>query len=115
MPRGLRDISLRPTEELWLIKMQKKKKKTLNISTGPAYVVEHDNLQFHKVCARGLTDEYKCMCLDLDVCSCHLVLYEKGNNFLQDETSPSTKINWKNMQCTNHLPPPALEKSTCNH
>jgi hypothetical protein len=31
--------------------------KQLNISTGSAYSVEHDNLQFHKVCARWVPKE----------------------------------------------------------
>jgi transposase len=48
--------------------------KQLNISIGSAYSVVHDNLQFHKVCARWvpkeLTDEHKCMCLE--ICSRHL-------------------------------------------
>jgi hypothetical protein len=85
--------------------------KQLNISIGSAYSVEHDNLRFHKVCARWaskeLTDEHKHM--RLDICSHHLVRYlEEGDNFLQriitgDETrvhhyQPETKrkiMQWK--------------------
>jgi hypothetical protein len=60
--------------------------KQLNINIGSAYSVVHDNLQFHKVCARWilkeLTDEHKRMCLDS--CSHHLACYrEEGDNFLQ--------------------------------
>jgi hypothetical protein len=83
----------------------------LNISIGSAYSVVHDNLQFHKVCARwvpkALMDEHKRM--RLDVCSHHLAHYhEEGDNFLQriitgDETwvhhyQPETKqksMQWK--------------------
>jgi hypothetical protein len=49
--------------------------KQLNISIGSAYSVVHDNLQFHKVCARWvpkeLRDEHEHM--RLDICSHHLV------------------------------------------
>jgi hypothetical protein len=78
--------------------------KQQNISIGSACFVVHDNLQFHKVCARWvpkeLTDEHKHM--RLDICSHHLSHYrEEGDNFLQrivtgDETwahhcQPETK------------------------
>jgi hypothetical protein len=43
--------------------------KQLNISIGSAYSVTHDNLQFHKVCARWvpkeLTDKHKHIRLDI--------------------------------------------------
>jgi hypothetical protein len=82
--------------------------KQLNIRIGFAYSVVHNNLQFHKMCARWvpreLTDERKCM--HLDICFHHLAHYHKGDNLLQwivtgDETwvhhyQPETK--WKSMQ-----------------
>jgi histone-lysine N-methyltransferase SETMAR len=84
--------------------MVDKTTKQLNISIGSSYSVVHDNLQFHKLCARWvpkeLTDEHKHM--NLDICSRHLACYrEEGDNFLQrivtgDETwvhhyQPETK------------------------
>jgi histone-lysine N-methyltransferase SETMAR len=71
--------------------------------------VVHDNLQFLEVCARWvpkeLTDERKCM--RVDVCCCHLTRYrEEGDNFLQrivtgDETWVhycQLETKWKSMQ-----------------
>jgi hypothetical protein len=60
--------------------------KQMNISIGSAYSVVHDNLQFHKVCARWipkeLMNEQKRMCLD--ICFHHLAYYrEEGGIFLQ--------------------------------
>jgi hypothetical protein len=83
--------------------------KQLNMSIGSAYSVVHDNLQFHKVCARWvpkeLTDGHKHM--RLEICSRHLVRYRKeGDNFLQwiitgeengvHHYQPEAK--WKSMQ-----------------
>jgi hypothetical protein len=55
----------------------------LNISIGSAYSVVHDNLQFHKVCARWLpkelADEDKCM--RLDIYTHHLAHYCKDDRF----------------------------------
>jgi hypothetical protein len=60
--------------------------KQMIISIGSTYSVVHDNLQFHKMCARWipkrLTNEHKCM--HLDICSCHLTCYcKEGEKFLQ--------------------------------
>jgi hypothetical protein len=83
--------------------------KQLKFSIGSAYFVMHNNLQFHKVCAKWvpkeLMDEHKHVHLDIHFC--HLAHYcEDGDNFLQwiitgDETwvhhcQPETK--WKSMQ-----------------
>jgi hypothetical protein len=59
--------------------------KQLNISIESSYSVVHDNIQFHKMCARWvpkeLMDEHKRMCLD--ICSHHFAHYGKeGDNFL---------------------------------
>jgi hypothetical protein len=55
--------------------------KQLTISITSAYSVVRGNLQFHKMCAKDLTDEHKCMCFD--ICSRHLARYcEEGDNLL---------------------------------
>jgi histone-lysine N-methyltransferase SETMAR len=97
--------------------------KQLNISIGSAYSVVHDNLQFHKVCARWvpkeLADEHKRM--RLDICSRHFVCYrEEDDNFLQrivtgDETlvhhyQPETK--WESMQWKHPSSPAAKKDAT---
>jgi hypothetical protein len=96
--------------------------KQLNSSIASAYSVMPDNLQFHKVCARGvpkeLTDEHKHMCLN--ICSRHSAhCHEEGDNFLQwivtgDETwvhcyQPETK---KSMQWKHSSPPVAKKFKT---
>jgi hypothetical protein len=90
--------------------------KQLNLRIGSAYSVVHDNLQFHRVCARWvsteLTDEHKHM--RLDIFYRHLVRYREGDNFLQrivtgnvtwvHHYQPETKL--KSMQWK-HQPSPA--------
>jgi hypothetical protein len=77
--------------------------KQLNVRIGSAYSVVHDNLQFHKVCARwvpkALMDEHKNM--RLDVCSHHFAHPQwivRGDETWVHHCQPETKqksIQWK--------------------
>jgi hypothetical protein len=82
--------------------------KQLNISTGYAYSVVHDNFQFHKVCTswlpHELMDEHTCKHMCLHNCPYHLEHYCKGDNFLQQiDTSDETWVH--------HYQPQAKQKN----
>jgi hypothetical protein len=80
--------------------------KQLTISTGYAYSVVHDNLQFHKVCTSWLPlmDEHTCKHMCFNICPYHLEHYCEGDNFLQQiDTGDETWVH--------HYQPQAKQKS----
>jgi transposase len=66
--------------------------KQLNISIGSAYSVVHDNLQFHRVCARWVPKE----------------LEDEHKHELNQPETKGKSMQWK------HLSPPAANRTGCN-